>query len=121
MTRRMRSVKKISVSARRPTHSCVFHLPRTGRVEIGLLAQRNLLAAVSGADSFPRCPVRVTFPESWRIDVSARLPLVVLFVTLWGPAATSPAEEPTARVVTSHGYTQAVELKLGKTRAVLCP
>ena len=53
--------------------------------------------------------------------MSARLPLVALFVTLWGPAAKSPADEPTARVVTSHGYTQAIELKLGKTRAVLCP
>src|SRR5262245_60643141 len=53
--------------------------------------------------------------------MSARLPLVALFVMLWGPAAPLPAEEPTARTVTSHGYTQAVELKLGKTRAVLCP
>ena len=50
-----------------------------------------------------------------------RLPLVALFVTLWAPAAQSPAEEPAARVVRSHGYTQAIELKLGKTRAVLCP
>src|SRR5215207_9889167 len=58
---------------------------------------------------------------SWRIGMSARWPLVALFVTLCGPAATSPAEEPAARVVTSHGYTKAVELKLGKTRAVLCP
>jgi len=49
------------------------------------------------------------------------LPLVALFVALWGPATKSPAEEPTARVVASHGYTQAIELKLGKTRAVLCP
>ena len=53
--------------------------------------------------------------------MSARLPFVALFIALWGPAAKSPAEAPTARVVTSHGYTQAVELKLGKTRAVLCP
>src|SRR5207302_10743319 len=37
------------------------------------------------------------------------------------PTTKSPAEEPTARVVTSHGYTQAIELKLGRTRAVLCP
>jgi len=53
--------------------------------------------------------------------VSARFAIVALFVTLWVPDAKSPAEEPTARVVTSHGYTQAIELKLGKTRAVLCP
>jgi len=49
----------------------------------------------------------------------ARSPLVVLFVTCG--VANSPAEEPAARVVAFHGYTQAVELKLGKTRAVLCP
>ena len=53
--------------------------------------------------------------------MSARLPLIALFVTLWGPAAKSLAEEPTARVVTSHGYTKAIVLELGKTRAVLCP
>lgn len=53
--------------------------------------------------------------------MSARLSLVALLVTLWGPAADSSAEGPTARVVPSHGYTRAVELKLGTTRAVLCP
>jgi hypothetical protein len=42
--------------------------------------------------------------------------LVVLAFTL--PAA---AEEPTAQEVPFHNYTKAVELKLGKTRAVLCP
>lgn len=31
------------------------------------------------------------------------------------------AEEPTAKEVSFHGYTKAVELKLGKTRAILCP
>jgi hypothetical protein len=31
------------------------------------------------------------------------------------------AEEPVARVIAFHGYDQAIELKLGKTRAVLCP
>ncbi|QEG26801.1 hypothetical protein GobsT_15480 [Gemmata obscuriglobus] len=31
------------------------------------------------------------------------------------------AEEPTAKVVKSHGYSEAIELGLGKTRAVLCP
>lgn len=51
----------------------------------------------------------------------ARLSLVALFVTLCGPVGRSPAEEPTARVVTSHGYTKAIVLALGKTRAVLCP
>jgi hypothetical protein len=53
--------------------------------------------------------------------VSARSPLVALFVTLWLTGAESPAAEPTARVVASHGYTKAIELALGKTRAVLCP
>jgi hypothetical protein len=47
--------------------------------------------------------------------------LPALFVALWGVTGNALAEEPTARVVKSHGYTQAVELKLGKTRAVLCP
>ena len=47
--------------------------------------------------------------------------LVALFATMAGPAGSSVAEEPTARVVKSHGYSEAVELKLGKTRAVLCP
>jgi hypothetical protein len=42
-----------------------------------------------------------------------------VFVALF--ASTAVAEDPTARVVKSHGYSQAVELKLGKTRAVLCP
>ena len=31
------------------------------------------------------------------------------------------AEDASARVVASHGYSEAIELKLGKTRAVLCP
>jgi hypothetical protein len=53
--------------------------------------------------------------------MAARLPLVVLFVIVWGPAGRSPAEEPNARVVAFHAYTKAVELTLGKTRAVLCP
>jgi hypothetical protein len=35
--------------------------------------------------------------------------------------ASLKAEEPAARVIAFHGYTQAIELKLGKTRAVLCP
>src|SRR6266542_451214 len=48
------------------------------------------------------------------------LPLV-LFIAAFGPAARATAEEPTAREVKSHGYSQAIELKLGKTRAVLCP
>ena len=51
----------------------------------------------------------------------ARLSLVALCVTLCGPAGRSPAAEPAARFVASHGYTKAVELALGKTRAVLCP
>ncbi len=48
----------------------------------------------------------------------ARSLLVALAV---GGGSTARAEEPAARAVASHGYTQAVELKLGKTRAVLCP
>src|SRR5262245_64880928 len=36
-------------------------------------------------------------------------------------ARDAAAEEPTARDLAFHGYTKAVELKLGKTRAVLCP
>src|SRR5580692_9620605 len=51
----------------------------------------------------------------------ARPLFVVLFATTWGVAGNSLAEEPTAKVGAFHGYTQAIELKLGKTRAVLCP
>ena len=42
--------------------------------------------------------------------------LVALFMV-----GTLAAEEPTAQVVKFHAYTEAIELKLGKTRAVLCP
>jgi hypothetical protein len=48
----------------------------------------------------------------------ARSSLVVLIAVLAWPVS---AEEPTAKVITFHGYDKAVELKLGKTRAVLCP
>jgi hypothetical protein len=48
-----------------------------------------------------------------------RFALVVL-IAVFG-ASIGAAEEPTAKVVPVHGYTQAVELKLGTTRAVLCP
>jgi hypothetical protein len=51
----------------------------------------------------------------------ARLPLVVLYVVLCGATGTAWAEEPTARAIKFHNYSEAVELKLGKTRAVLCP
>ena len=44
---------------------------------------------------------------------------LVVFVAMCG--STARAEEPTAREVKFHGYTKAVELKLGKTRAILCP
>jgi hypothetical protein len=47
-----------------------------------------------------------------------RLSLAALLTALGGFAA---AEDPTAREVTSHGYSKAIELKHGKTRAVLCP
>ena len=46
---------------------------------------------------------------------------VVLFALLSGPIGRTLAEKPTAREVAFHGYTKTVELKLGKTRAVLCP
>lgn len=48
----------------------------------------------------------------------SRSPIVVALTLLVGNA---PAEEPTAREVAFHGYTKAVELKLGKARAVLGP
>lgn len=45
-----------------------------------------------------------------------------LLVAAWVVAVgTAFAEEPTAKEVASHGYSKAIELKLGKTRAVLCP
>jgi hypothetical protein len=46
---------------------------------------------------------------------------VAAFAAMLVSVGSAVAEEPTARVVKSHGYSQAVELKLGKTRAVLCP
>jgi len=51
----------------------------------------------------------------------ARLLLTTLVAMAWGPTANSLADEPTVRVVAFHGYTRAIELKLEKTRAVLCP
>ncbi|MCE9564645.1 MAG: hypothetical protein K8U57_21640 [Planctomycetes bacterium] len=51
----------------------------------------------------------------------ARLLLITLFATVCGSIGNATAEEPTAQVVKFHGYTEAIELKLGKTRAVLCP
>jgi hypothetical protein len=50
-----------------------------------------------------------------------RASLILLFAALGGSAPTASAEEPTARELTSHGYSKAIEMKLGKTRAVLCP
>ncbi|OWK43175.1 hypothetical protein [Fimbriiglobus ruber] len=50
-----------------------------------------------------------------------RFLLVVSFVAVGIPIGIATAEEPTAREVTFHGYTKAVELKLGNTRTVLCP
>lgn len=46
---------------------------------------------------------------------------VALLATIWNGAEYAVAEEPTARVVKFHGYTEAIELKFGPTRAVLCP
>jgi hypothetical protein len=53
--------------------------------------------------------------------MSPRSLLGVLCVTMWIPAQNLSAEEPAAQVITFHGYTQAIEIKLGKTRAILCP
>ncbi len=47
-------------------------------------------------------------------------PLLLLALLLLSPAV-ARAEEPVARAVASHGYSKAIELKLGKTRAILCP
>jgi hypothetical protein len=46
---------------------------------------------------------------------------VAVCALLCGPTGSAPAGEPAAREVAFHGYTRAVELKLRKTRAVLCP
>ncbi|HEX3147388.1 MAG TPA: hypothetical protein VHR66_04850 [Gemmataceae bacterium] len=48
----------------------------------------------------------------------ARLLSVSIVAIAIGPAL---GDEPTAREVAFHGYTKAIELKLGNTRAVLCP
>jgi len=50
----------------------------------------------------------------------ARLLPSLVFAAVFGPGNVA-AEEPTAKVIKFHGYTEAIELKLGKTRAVLCP
>ncbi len=47
----------------------------------------------------------------------ARFAFVLAFI----PIATVRAEEPAAREVAFHNYTKAIELRVGKTRAVLCP
>jgi hypothetical protein len=49
------------------------------------------------------------------------MPAKLLLVILCATTGTAFAEEPAARTLAYHGYTKAVELKLGKTRAVLCP
>ncbi len=46
-------------------------------------------------------------------------PLAAVLLTL--AALPSFADEPSAKVVTYHGYAKAVEMKLGTTRVVLCP
>lgn len=45
----------------------------------------------------------------------------VPLVLVAGLAPSARADEPTARVVAFHGYAKAIELKHGKTRAVICP
>src|SRR5262249_14392925 len=44
-----------------------------------------------------------------------------LVISLFATISIAAAEEPTARTVAFHGYTKAIELKLGTTRAILCP
>jgi hypothetical protein len=44
-----------------------------------------------------------------------------LSLALIAACCTARADEPVARVVESHGYAKAIEMKLGTTRAVLCP
>ncbi len=51
----------------------------------------------------------------------ARTLVVALLTATCGQTGPASAEEPTAREVVFHGYTKAVELKLGKTRVILCP
>ena len=46
--------------------------------------------------------------------------LLTLFLVITSASAVR-GEEPTARVVASHGYSQAVELKLGTPRVVSVP
>ncbi|HVK13478.1 MAG TPA: hypothetical protein VM597_32325 [Gemmataceae bacterium] len=53
--------------------------------------------------------------------MSARSLFLSALALLSGLTGTAPAEEPTAREIVFHGYTKAVELRLGKARAVLCP
>jgi hypothetical protein len=48
------------------------------------------------------------------------LPVAAIALLLGTPGGVS-GEEPTAREVAFHNYTKAVELRLGKARAVLCP
>jgi hypothetical protein len=47
--------------------------------------------------------------------------LATLLLLVCVSTRTANAEEPAAREVAFHGYTKAIELKLGKTRAILCP
>lgn len=44
-----------------------------------------------------------------------------LSLALIAACCTARADEPVARFVESHGYAKAIEMKLGTTRAVLCP
>ena len=50
-----------------------------------------------------------------------RLLLALLIAAITGAVGNLLADEPTARVLAVHNYTKALELQLGKTRAVLCP
>jgi hypothetical protein len=50
-----------------------------------------------------------------------RSQLLALCAMMFLPFGNLAAEEPAANVISYHGYTQAIEIKLGKTRAVLCP
>ena len=51
----------------------------------------------------------------------ARSSTVLMLALIVARPQFCPADEPTARVIAFHGYTQAIEMKHGNARAVLCP
>src|SRR5947209_209253 len=57
-------------------------------------------------------------PEGIMLLARLHLSFALSFVAIAGPAF---ADEPTAKIVTFHGYQEAIELKQGAIRAVFCP